>query len=205
MDEKLYGLMVVAEQQQAAVKAGIEGLVAERAALSQVVASFTALPGKLERAVAVSAGSAVSQSLAGAAEAVDAVLKPVVREAGAAEGQLRRALAAFSWKWVVVAGGATAGAIVAVALVAWTTIGWERRQLDGMNTQRVALAADIEQMQVNAADLASRGGRIKLDRCGPGGRLCVEIAPGQGKGMEDFRGSWEDRRTGRQFVIPKGY
>ena len=74
--------------------------------------------------------------------------------------------------------------------------------------QEVAqLRVEKAQLEANIANLAKRGGRIKLDRCGPANRLCVEITPaqGDGQGQADFQGSWLSNDNRHRYVIPKGY
>jgi hypothetical protein len=44
-----------------------------------------------------------------------------------------------------------------------------------------------------------------LDKCGPEGRLCIEVAPDQGIGRGNFKGAWVDSSTLKSFVIPKGW
>jgi hypothetical protein len=69
------------------------------------------------------------------------------------------------------------------------------------------LRSEKAQLEANIADLTKRGGRIKLDRCGPANRVCVEITPaqGEGQGQADFQGSWVSNDNRHRYVIPKGY
>ena len=64
----------------------------------------------------------------------------------------------------------------------------------------------MAELQANVAALEKRGGRIRLDKCGPDGRLCVEIARDQGSGGQvPYAGSWQSSDKQRQYVIPRGY
>ncbi len=210
--EQLFGLMAVAEEHQKAVQVALDGLAAERAALSQAAANVVGVTAEVKRAAAEAVELSVTQSLAQvsaeAAEALGEAAKPVlgrlsgvVLAASEAEGAMKRAGQWFAWKWVAVA----AGGLMGVCLVAYASLTWQLHQVESLREQKAALAADVAQLQASVATLEKRGGRIRLNRCGPEGRLCVEIAPHQGKGMTDFRGSWEDRQHNRRFVIPKGY
>jgi hypothetical protein len=200
--QQLFGLMAVAEEHQKAVKAAIDGLTAERAALAkeraavaQAAASVAGVAGEVRKAAAEAVGASVRQSLAGASDAAAKALgeasKPivgqlsgVVKAAGEAEGKLSGAVAAFGWKWAVVAGGAAAGGIVAVLLAAWLAVWWQRHQVEQLAEQKAALLGEVAQLQASAEEWAKRGGRAKLEKCGDQGRLCVRIDKGRGYGKD---------------------
>ena len=234
MDEarkQIFGLMAVAEEHRKAIKTAIEGLTAERAALAkergaltQAAANVSGVAGDVRRAAAESipaiqkaagdaAGNAVRDSLVGAAEtaatALGVAAKPVigslsgvVKAAGEAEGRLRSAGAWFAWKWVAVAAGGMAGA----CLLAWASILWQRHQVESLTEEKAALLGEVDELRAGVAALAKKGGRIKLSLCGPDtDRLCVEAASDQGGGQTNWRGSWNNAKSGQQFVIPKGY
>ena len=223
--KQLYDLMATAEQHQQAVKAAIQGLAEEQAALSQAAASMSGVVGDVKQATAEAVpviheavSASVAKSLASAsdeaAKALSEAAKPildslssVVRAADAIEGKLSRATASFGWKWIALAGGAAAGGIVAVVLIGWLSIWWQRHEVQSLLDQKAALQGEVVELQANVATLEKKGGRIKLDKCGPESRLCIEITPNQGKGksLEDFHGSWTDQSEKRRFVIPMGY
>lgn len=231
--QQLFGLMAVAEEHQKAVKAALDGLTAERAALAkeraavaQAAASVAGVAGEVRKAAAEAVpaiqkaageavGAAVRQSLAGASEAaakalgeasgpIVGQLAGVVKAAGEAEGKLSAAVAAFGWRWAMLAGGAAAGGIVAVLLAAWLAVWWQRHQVEQLAEQKAALLGEVAQLQANVAALEKRGGRIVLSTCG--GRLCIEASSNQGEGAEKWRGAvWSNKENGAQFVIPRGY
>ncbi|MET3135400.1 hypothetical protein AAKU55_005710, partial [Oxalobacteraceae bacterium GrIS 1.11] len=70
-----------------------------------------------------------------------------------------------------------------------------------------ALRSEKAELEVNIADLAKRGGRIKLSTCGPDNRLCVQITTKQGSapGQIDFQGAWMSADNKKHFAIPLGY
>ena len=73
-EDRLYGLMEVAERQQAAVQAALEGLAAERAALAREREALARGVAGLQSGMQGAVWSAVADSLAGAAtEGVAAV------------------------------------------------------------------------------------------------------------------------------------
>ena len=220
--QQLFGLMAVAEEHQKAVKAALDGLTAERAALAkeraavaQAAASVAGVAGEVRKAAAEAVGASVRQSLAGASDAaakalgeasrpIVGQLSGVVKAAGEAEGKLSGAVAAFGWRWAMLAGGAAAGGIVAVLLAAWLAVWWQRHQVESLSEQKAALLGEVAQLQANVAALEKRGGRIVLNTCG--GRLCVEASSNQGEGAEKWKGAvWSNKENGVQLVIPRGY
>jgi len=99
-DSRLYGLMEIAEGQQAAVQAALEGLAAEREALRQEREALARQVQALELGTRAAVRSAVTASLAGAAtegvEAVQVATRPLLsrlagmtESAGQAEAALR--------------------------------------------------------------------------------------------------------------------
>lgn len=223
MDEQLFGLMAVAEEQQKAVKAALDGLAAERAALAKAAAALAGVAGEVRKAAAEAipaiedaadeaVGASVRRSLAGAsaaaAKALGEASRPiverlsgVVQAAGEAEGKLSGAVAAFGWRWAMLAGGAAAGGIVAVLLAAWLAVWWQRHQVESLSEQKAALLGEVAQLQANVAALEKKGGRIVMATCG--GRLCIEASGDQGGGGKS--GVWKNKETGVQLVIPRGY
>lgn len=170
----------------------------------------------IQKAAGEAVGVAVMDSLAGASQtastALETAVKPilgklssVVQAAGEAEGKLNTATESFGWKWAAVASIVAAGAIVTVLAVAWGAAWYQRSQVESLAEQKATLQADVAQLQTSVADLERRGGRIRLSKCGPDNRLCVEIAKNQGEGMDGYRGSWVSNDKQQQYVIPKGY
>lgn len=227
--QQLFGLMAVAEEHQKAVKAAIDGLTAERAALAkeraavaQAAASVAGIAGEVRKAAAdavpamqkaagEAVGASVRQSLAGASDAAAKALgeaaKPVigslsgvVQAASDAEGSMRNAGAWFAWKWVAVAAGGVGG----VCLVAYAALAWQLHQVSSLREEKAALLGDVAQLQANVAALEKKGGRITMTTCG--GRLCIEASSNQGQGAEQWKGgNWSNKETGVQLVIPRGY
>jgi len=220
--QQLFGLMAVAEEHQKAVKAVIDELTAERAALAkeraavaQAAASVAGVAGDVKRAAAdaipamqkavgEAVGASVRQSLAGASDAAAKALgeaaKPVigslsgvVQAAHEAEGSMRNAGAWFAFKWVAVA----AGGLVGVCLVAYASLAWQLHQVSSLRDEKAELEANVSALEI-------KGGRIVMTTCG--GRLCIEASSNQGAGSEQWKGgNWSNKETGVQLVIPRGY
>lgn len=253
-EEKLFSLMVVAEEQQAAIETALKAMQEERQALTETALEVrqaladTALEmqqafadnafrmqqalvdtslgmqsaikkgvPEMRRATQEAASSGVQSSLLGASEAAAEALKDtakpllkqmqgVVQAAGVAEKQLSSVTAHFSRRWSIFMGAIAAATIGAVLLSASWLVEKQRVEVSALEEQKTALLADVQQLQANVKTLEAKGGRIKLEHCGPSTskRLCVEITRNQGKGLESFNGSWHDEYD-RQFVIPKGY
>ena len=204
-EQKLFGMMAVLEDQQKAVQAAIDGLAAERAStkkerefMAQVLLAVKDAAGGVRKAAGDAVADSVSKSLVGASEAAVEALgeaaKPVIgrlegvaRAVGGAEDRLNGAVASFGWKWATLAGGAAAGAILAVLLVAWISVGWQRHQVE-------TLSEEVAQLKATAADLAKRGGRAELTVCGEKKRPCVRV--------DNNRESYGE---GRDYFVLRGY
>lgn len=196
-EEKLFALMAIAEEHQAAAKSAIDGLVAEREKFAQQRAAIAKLirdlghasetaAGAMERAAGASLQSAADKSVAlvshAVAEAFKRTLSPavanlsaIVDRAAGAERQIRAALAGFSWRSMLMVSGIVIGVLLMIWLVSMISISWQRYQIDSLSQERAALEADIRTLQTQSNDLAKRGGRIKLETCGNDRRLCVQV------------------------------
>lgn len=126
------------------------------------------------------------------------LLEKVTRVTQAAEkldDQLNGILRKLGWKWAMVAGSCTAIGIVALSLLGWGTIGWQRNEITRLNE-------DIAQLKQQAAELKRRKARIKLEECD--GRLCVHAATDQGQNHKNWEAPWYTQ-DGSPLVILKGY
>ncbi len=185
-EDRLYGLMEIAERQQAAVQAALDGLAAERAALEgerdKLAREVQALDVSLRTAVR----SAVTGSLAAAAtEGVKAVrtattpllgeLAGVATTVGQAETALRRVVLWASWRllgWIM----ATTAALVLLGWLASTAVlWWDTGAIGRAQVHKAQLEAEVAQMQANREEWAKAGMLGKLDRCGPKLRPCIRV------------------------------
>lgn len=195
-EDRLYGLMEIAERQQAAVQVALDGLITERAALERerkaLAREVTALAQSTKDAV----HSAVSDSLAGAAgegvEAVKIATKPllgqlanVTKSAGDASAALRRVVQWASWRllgWIM-------ALIVALVLFGWMSstalVWWDSGRINTLQSQ-------IATLQANHRTWVKAGMLDRLNRCNPGNRPCVQVnetagAFGVKGGPQDYR------------------
>ncbi len=201
-EDRLYGLMEVAERQQAAVQAALEGLAAERAALAQEREALARGVQTLQSGTQGAVRAAVADSLAGAAtEGVAAVqaatgpllsrLAGVAEQAGQADAALRGVVAWASWRllgWVV-------AAVASLVLVGWLASGlvlwWDMGAIAATRTEKRQLQAGVVEMQARWDDWAKMGVLGKMERCGPKRRPCMRVDEGAGAfqadGHADYR------------------
>jgi hypothetical protein len=59
---------------------------------------------------------------------------------------------------------------------------WQRHEIERLTEERAALISEVGQLQAQASDWAKRAGRVKLERCGDPGRLCVRVNKDMGYG-----------------------
>jgi len=178
-EDRLYGLMEIAERQQAAVQAALDGLAAEREALARererLVRDVAALGQGTRQAVNL----AVAEGFAGAAgkgvEAVKVATRPllgklasVTEDAERAETALRRVVSWASWRllgWIM-------ALMVALVLLGWLTgnalVWWDTGTVKN-------LQGEITELQANHDALVKAGMLGKLSYCGPNSRPCIQV------------------------------
>jgi hypothetical protein len=201
-DEQLYGLMEIAERQQAAVQTALEGLAAERVELQHEREQLAEARQALAVSTRAAVRSAVEMGLAGASEAgVEAVgtatqpllsrLEKMADGAGAAEAALRRVVLWASWRLL----GWGVAAIASVGLLGWlascAVLWWDAGAIGAMQARKTALEVEIGQLQATRDEWEKAGMLAKLERCNPGNRPCVRINEGAGTfgrdGGSDYR------------------
>jgi len=201
-EDRLYGLVEIADRQQAAVQAALEGLAAERAALAREREALARQVQALQSGVQGAARAAVAEGLAGAAvEGVAAVqaatgpllsrLDRVAAQAGQADAALRRVVLWASWRLL----GWMAAAVAALVLVGWLASGlvlwWDMGAVAAARAEKWRLQTEVAEMQARWDDWAKRGVLAKLERCGPTRRPCIRVDEGAGafesQGHDDYR------------------
>ena len=185
-EDRLYGLMEVAERQQAAVQAALDGLAAERAALAREREALARGVAGLQSGTQEAVRAAVADSLAGAGtEGVAAVqaatgplltrLAAVSEQAGQADAALRDVVAWASWRllgWMVAAVAALVlGGWLATTLVLW----WDAGAIGAARVERRQLQLEIAELRASRDEWVKTGAQAKLERCGPKARPCVRV------------------------------
>lgn len=185
-DEQIYGLIAIAEDQQAAVQAAIEGLALERAALAkdrvtllqgaerlhksseELIKSVLAAMPQIIEAVGTGARQAIQASLvdigADATRAVTAAAQPTidqvhqtVKAATTVQRQLGAAVQSFGRDWKRMVALAIVAGVAIAALFAGAAVWWQVREIEQLTAQRDALTAEIASLQ-GQSDQARRNG-----------------------------------------------
>jgi hypothetical protein len=132
----------------------------------------------------------------------------VAKMANEMEARIRHAGYRHAWQWTALSAlGVLATLVVAVVGVQQIKAQQTevQRQQAELTAQRQAFSEEMARMQASVVFLERKGGRIRLNKCGPEQRLCIEVAPDQGNNRGGFRGPWNDAKNERTFVIPRGY
>ena len=201
-EDRLYGLMEVAERQQAAAQATLEGLAAEQAALAREREALARGVAGLQAGTQGAVRAAVAESLAGAAtEGVAAVqaatgpllsrLDRVSEQAGQADAALRGVVVWASWRllgWLVAVGAAT----VALGwLMSSGVLWWDAGAIAAARAEKAQVQAEVAEMRANRDEWVKAGMLAKLARCNPGNRPCVRVDERAGAfhsgGYTDYR------------------
>ncbi len=178
-EERLYGLMEIVEQQQAAVQRALNGLAEERAALAQerqkLAEEVSSLEERVREAVSAAVTTALEQvgkeGVATVREATKPLLEDVAGLAGGvsrAEEALRRIVAWASWRllgWIV---ALTVGLMLFGWLSSAAVVWWDRTTVS-------QLRGEIAMLQANHAAWVKAGMLDKITYCEPGNRPCVAI------------------------------
>lgn len=198
-NDQLSALFAAALEQQEAAKAAVADLAQERKALGAAVEAIKNASSSLQATTSNAASKAVVESLGLAPKLAATALNTATETLDEAADKVRNAGAWISWKFALVFALAGAAAVATNYAIGRFTLP-DQAEIETLQSEKAELEANIE-------DLHKRGGKIKLDKCGPNNRLCVEITPSQGanKGQADFQGSWVSNDGSRRFVIPKGY
>lgn len=183
ISEDLVSMVVLAKKQQATAQAAVDHLGLLSKTFGEQLAVFNASIPTVRKAAADAVHSAIAPALAGAsdvaAKALSAASQPVLARlegaasaAGEVETKLRRVGGWLSWR-LAGRGAAVVGAAVLVSwCLAWAGIEWREHETQDLMAQRQALAAEVEQLQQQAA-------RLKVVDCeargGPKGRKCLPV------------------------------
>jgi hypothetical protein len=201
-EDRLYALMEVAERQQAAAQAALEGLATERAALARerealargVQALQSGTQGAVRAAVAEGLARAATEGVAAVQAATGPLLfrlAGVAEQAGQADAALRGVVAWASWRLL----GWMAAAVASLVLVGWLASGlvlwWDMGAVAAARAEKWRLQTEVAEMQARWDDWAKRGVLAKLERCGPRSRPCIRVDEGAGAfesgGHADYR------------------
>jgi cell division protein FtsB len=185
-EDRLYGLMEIAEQQQAAVQKALDGLAAERAALAREREKLAREIAALGKDTRKAAQEAVAEGFAGAAvEGVAAVrvatrplldrLDGVTADAERAETALQRLVSWASWRllgWIMLL-------MVALTLFGWVSstvvVWWDTGTISNLQDEITELRDSITALRANHDAWVKAGMLGKLNTCGPAARPCVQV------------------------------
>ena len=184
-EDRLYGLMEIAERQQALVQAALDGLAAERAALERERQRLARDIAALGQGTRQAVNLAVAEGFAGVAgkgvAAVETATQPLLAElagvmesAARAETALRRVVSWASWRllrWIM-------ALIAALVLLGWLSstalIWWDTGKVNN-------LRSEITELQANRAALVKAGLLGKITYCGETARPCIAVNESAGQ------------------------
>ena len=185
-EDHLYGLMEIAEKQQTAVQAALDGLAAGRTALQQERERLAREVKVLGLDTRMAVRSAVQNSFAAAgSEGVAAVrtateplletLAGMTTGAAQAEAALRRMMLWASGRVL----GRLVLAIGGVILLGWlanmAALAWDAGAIGQLQARKAQLEADVAELQARHDDWIQQGMLGKLERCSPRSRPCIRV------------------------------
>jgi len=201
-EDRLFGLMEIAQGHQAAVQAALEGLTAERAALQRERETLARQVRSLEQSTDAAVRSAVTASLAGAATegaaTVQAATRPLfervaglTEQAGKAETGLRGVVLWASWRllgWVM---AAVAGLVLLGWLASTLVLWWDTGTIAAAQLRKALVQAQLAELVANHEGWVKAGMLGQIERCGPKALPCIRVNEGAGafqsEGHDDYR------------------
>lgn len=233
-EKRIFELLLLGEEQHKAIKDVLDAIRIEREQLAQeqkllreigqtislrtheIQETTQEVIPELKNALGDVISSSMTQSITDvsreALRAVSVASSPILQNMDKSSQQsetisrmLENAVKNLNHRWIWFCGSVAflgiLGVIAIGSLISW----WQHRDISQLQEQRQILSQDIKDLEKNLAILEKKGGRIRMERCGPNSRLCIEVAPNQGNGIKGYRGPWGYNNNGRSFVIPKGY
>jgi len=216
-EEKLFALMVAAEEQHDVVRALTDALerdiAARRASHKALDAGIETLPDMLKTSVSNAVQDVVGRLAASAAKPISDAAAPLARDleaAAASVSSIRKSVDWYSATLFVI----MAAVFVIMGLATHFTTRWavadSRAALVAVSDQLRQLDQDIEAKRTTIVTLDTQIdalrdqiGGLQWDSCN--GRYCIRVADDQVR-RSSFDGlvkSWE--RGSEQFVIPQGF
>lgn len=193
-EERLFGLIEIAERQQSVAQTALEGMMQERLALEQELQGFAESVKKIQENIASFASSSIREidrtnnghSIEKPASAATQRAPPghdlndVINLVERSETILRSASHLLSGK-VLWLGLATVGSLAILWwLASCAVIWWNIGAIERAQAQKVQLQIEIAQLKANRDAWVDAGLESKLRRCGPNKRPCVKINESSG-------------------------
>lgn len=188
IDERIFALLSMVEDQKTAVRAGLEGLALERAALATERVALGEKAERMERladklsgtiqqaipgvaaaasqAAAFAVNRALSETATTAIEAAEIAAKPTldgvtnaVKSAAAVQLELKQAVKDFRREWKFSVALAMLGLILAAGLIAGGSLWLEAVRIDSLLNQETKLTAEVKALQEQAEQAKRSSGR----------------------------------------------
>lgn len=199
-EEKLYGLLEIAEQQQVAAQTALDGLATERAAFAEERKHWAESIGPFSEEMRALVLQAVTGSMADVVEtgteAVKGATAPLLdilddmsEQAKQAETSLRVVVQWASWRLL----GWGLATIASLALLWWLAVcavlWWDTTAIGQAQVQKAQIEIEITKLQASHDAWVKAGMLGKLDRCGPKQRPCVQVDESAGSygNQSDYR------------------
>jgi hypothetical protein len=186
IEERLYGLIEIAERQQNVVQTALEGMEQERNALREELQRFGENLGTLEEDVRQMASNAILESREGveqagasmaleAVEALQNILDDVTAHAEQVAATLRAVTQWLRWRFLWLGLAGAAGLVILWWLASATVAWWDIAAIGRAQAQKITLQAEVAMLEANRDAWVAAGLQGKLRRCGPKNRPCVRV------------------------------
>jgi hypothetical protein len=200
VDEKLYGLVEIAEQQQANAQEILKSLAIERAAFTEERELWSdgleKLRADLNDAILEAVSASMSSAVAEAIDTVNEMALPLADHVAQAATAAEQANEAFKRMIAWASGRLLAwglGALAGLVLLGWLASGivlwWDTAAIAASHVRKQQLQAEVAELQATSDAWTAAGFASKLRRCGPKNRPCIAVdeAAGPFGAQSEFR------------------
>lgn len=186
LDEKLYGLVEIAEQQQAHAHQILEQLAQERAALAQErerwIGALREIYGNIHASLLDAVSSSMGAIATSIADAIDQATGPAAERiaqaadsADRADQNLRRMMVWTGARFLACGLAGLAGLLALGWLASGIILWWDTKAIATAHVEKLQLQMDVAQLRATRASWIAAGMGTTLRQCGKRKKPCVPV------------------------------
>jgi hypothetical protein len=185
-EERIYGLIEIAERQQKVTQIALEGMVNERVALEEELRRLSEGATGLQEDIRSLVSKAIQETRTGAEHAGVAVAEGAMsslqtamdnlsKQAEEVEVALDTALRWLSWRFLVMGLSGVAALAALWWLASCAVLWWDVSAIGKAQVRKIQLETEIARLEANRDAWENAGMSATLSRCGPRKRPCVKV------------------------------
>lgn len=185
-ENRLYGLIEIAERQQDVAQTALEGMVRQQMALEEELRQFADGIGRIPEELASQVASAIEEARAEAVEAGDKTARSAMdslqnllddasdraERLGVSLQNLTRWL---SWRFLSFGLASVAGLAILWWLANSAALWWDTTAIGEAQVEKMQLQSEIARLQATRESWEAAGMLSSLSQCGPKKQPCVKV------------------------------